>query len=73
MKDRSAAAATAVGDGLSLLIKNATKNHHLLMLSKRQLIDLLKYYYAAKVPGVAKMQKEKLVDELWRQDSMYCL
>jgi len=73
MKKRSAAAAAVEDGGSSLLsIEDATKNY-LLALSKRQLMDLLKYYYAVKVPGVAKMQKEELVDELWRQDSMYCL
>ena len=37
--------------------------------NKRQLLDLLKYYYTAKIPGIAKMQKEELIEELWTLDS----
>jgi len=41
-----------------------------LALNRRQMLDLLKYYYEAKVAGVAKLQKDELAEELMRLERL---
>ena len=52
-------------DGIDRATEDSMRKHFL-ALNRKQMLDLLKYYYEAKVPRVAKLQKDKLADKLLR-------